>query len=231
MANHNISRARKKELEQIDPFQEKLLRGLAFTRQYKKQLFLILGAFVLVVVIFSAVLYSFSSAEKKASLLVSQASSAYDGAQDPESGYNLVQKDFTDIFDQYGNTAAGKMALIAFARICYDASEFDQAFDYFNRALKAFEKDPAMKNLLLSSIGHTLISQGKTDEAARYFEQVSSADSKVLKDEAYFSLGLIAQTDPDAASEGGRTAFETITTDFPDSMYDPVARHKLGITE
>ena len=68
-----ISRDRKKELEQLDPFQENLLKVMAFIKEFKKQLILIGGAVVLVALIFSGIMYSFQKAEDKADTLVTEA--------------------------------------------------------------------------------------------------------------------------------------------------------------
>ena len=62
-----ISNARRKELEQPDPILEALQRWANTVIQYKKQVAMVLGAIVAVVVVFSATLYSIGRSEDKAS--------------------------------------------------------------------------------------------------------------------------------------------------------------------
>ncbi len=52
MADNKVSNERRRELEQLDPFQENLIKAMALITEYKKQLILIVGAFVLVIAIF-----------------------------------------------------------------------------------------------------------------------------------------------------------------------------------
>ncbi|MBU1698062.1 MAG: tetratricopeptide repeat protein, partial [Proteobacteria bacterium] len=87
MAEQRVSNERKKELEQIDPFQASLLKAMAYAKEYKKQLILIAGAIVLVAVVFSGIMYNFKKAENTAALLVSQALTQYATINDPDKGY------------------------------------------------------------------------------------------------------------------------------------------------
>ena len=79
-----ISRERKKELEQLDPFQENLLKVMAYVKEFKKQLILIGGAVVLVALVFSGIMYSFQKAENTAGVLVTEALKKYTKTNDPE---------------------------------------------------------------------------------------------------------------------------------------------------
>ena len=101
MADQKVSNERKKELEKLDPFQENLLKTMAYVKEYKKQLILIASAVVLVVMVFSGVMYSFQKAENTAAILVSQALKKYADAKDPDKGYAQVKDEFQLIFTDY----------------------------------------------------------------------------------------------------------------------------------
>jgi len=141
MSDQKVSNERKKELEQLDPFQENLIKAMAYAKEYKKQLLLILCSVVAVIMIFSGIMYSFKTAEIRSSSLVAQALNEYGKLDDPVKGYLEVADDFNTIFEKYSNTVAGKMAKVRFAKICFDASEFDQAFDLYKAALHEFENE------------------------------------------------------------------------------------------
>jgi len=56
MAEQKISNERKKELQQMDPFQAGLVKAVNYAKTYQKQLLFITGAVILVVVVFSSVM-------------------------------------------------------------------------------------------------------------------------------------------------------------------------------
>lgn len=229
MANQKVSNERKRELEQMDPFQEKLLKGLAFARQYRKQLMIIGASLLVMIIIFSSVIYSFKAAETRASFLVTLAEKKYAGETDPVKGYAAVKSDFNAIFEEYANTTAGKAARVKFANICFTASDYDTALIHFKAALDAFDSDPAMKNILLSSLGHTRIAQGKNGEAETYFKQILDSQSGILKDEARFTLALLSEKNN--ADDSSRAFLQEIVDEHPDSIYLSIAQNKLNASK
>jgi hypothetical protein len=226
MSDQKVSNERRKELEQMDPFQENLIKAIAFAKAYKKQLGLVIGALVLIVAVVSAILYSFERAENTASALLSQALQSYADANDSQKGYERVKDDFEVLFKDYTNTAAGRQARLEYAKICFDVSKFDQSEAYYKEALGLFSHEALMENFILVSLGH--VSLAKKDEAAavQYFEQVKNSKTPLLKDEALFALGLIAEASGRPAES--RAAFEKIVSDFETSLYYPVAKSKIN---
>ncbi len=226
MADQNVSNERKKELEQIDPFQESLLKAIKYTKEYKKQLILIAGAVVLVVSVFSGIMYSFKKAENTAALLLSQATNTYIEMNEPEKGYETVKDDFQTIFKEYANTTAGKLAKVKFAKICYDASKFDQSFKYYKESLEIFGNEVMMENFLLASLGYVSLAQNDVEKAKKYFSQIENGKIDLLKDEAVFTLGMLHE-----AANGGdksKKMYEKIVSDYETSLYMPIAKSKLN---
>ncbi len=136
MAERGVSNERRKELEQIDPFQENLLKTLAYVKDNQKQFLLILGGILLVIVIFSGIMFSFKNSERIASDLVATAVISYEKASDPVKGFQAVTADFEAVFSEYSNTSAGRMGKVKFAKICFDAGEYDRAFELYKEALE-----------------------------------------------------------------------------------------------
>ncbi|MCG8618675.1 MAG: tetratricopeptide repeat protein, partial [Desulfobacterales bacterium] len=158
MADQGVSNERKRELEQMDPFQEALVKGLNFTASHKKQLGLVIGAVVVVCLIFTAIMYNFKRSEIQASQMVAKATAAYGESmskdQDPQKGYEAVKEQFDSVLDEYANTSAGRMARVSYAKICFDAKEYDKAYDLYNDALENIGNEAGMENFLLSALGN-----------------------------------------------------------------------------
>ena len=225
MAEQKVSNERKKELEQIDPFQAGLIKTIAYTKEYKKQLLVMAGAFVLVAVVFSSVMYSFQKAENSAAVLASQAQAKYDKANDPEKGYIEVENDFKTIFADFPNTAAGEQSLVQFAKISYEASKFDQSYKYYKKALEVFKNDVLMENFLLSALGNVCLVRKDFDEAKKYFMQIKQGKSEILKDEAQFTLAMLYELDNNSAES--KKMYEEIVAEYENSMYFPIAKSKI----
>ncbi len=220
-----VSNDRRKELEELDPFQENLFKALEYVKTYKKQLLFIACGFAAVIVIFSVVIYNIKSSGNKASLLLTETLTQYNKIKDPKEAYVTVEKDFSKLFEDYSNTTAGKMAKIKFAKICYDASEFQKAYDFYNEALADYKGDATIESLLLSSLGRTCLSLDNFKEAKRFFEKITNKNDALLKDEALFNLGMIAEKTGD--NNASNDFYKKIVAEYPDSMYKSLAQYKL----
>lgn len=227
MANQGVSNERKKELEQLDPFQENLIQAMSFVKKHNKQLLLILGAVVVVILVFSGIMSSFERAENKASELMAKAVDQYNkAADDPVKAYEAVRTDFQTILDEYTNTGAGKMARVKFARICFDAKQYDQAHTLYESAYDLFKNETGMKNFLLSSLGHVSLARKDMEAARKYFQQLESGASDLMKDDALFALaGLYGAENKTGAS---REMYEKIVNNHETSIYKAVAENSLA---
>ncbi|MFH1155040.1 MAG: tetratricopeptide repeat protein [Pseudomonadota bacterium] len=220
----NISIARKKELDQPDPFLESLNKSVKMAGKYRKQLIWGLCTVLAVVLIVSGTLYSIKSSERNASELLADTMAKY-SSDDPVKGYEAVKDSFALILEDYSNTTAGRMARMRFAEICSRATQFDKALELYRTALKENKGDAAMENIIGVALGHTCLILNRPEEAEQYFKDVVSSKSTLLKDEARFNLGLMLAARGDAAA--GNEQFKSLIADYPDSMYTPVAKDRL----
>jgi len=225
MAEQGVSNERRKELEQIDPFQEKLFRILALLKENKKQFLLILGAVIVVIIIFSGIMFSFKKSENIASDLVAKAVITYAKADDQVKGFDATKDDFEAIFADYSNTSAGKMGKVKFAKICFDAGEYDRAFELYKEALEMFNNEAGMKNFLLASLGHVSQARNEFDKAKSYFLQIETGSSDLLKDEAQFALAGLYEVSNDM--ESSLKMYEKIVNDHENSIYRTIAESKI----
>lgn len=229
MAEQGVSNERKKELEQMDPFQESLVRGLAYASDHKKQIGLVVGAVVVVCVIFSSIMFSFKRSEINASELVAKAVGEYTTVlakdKDPVKGYEAVKDVFENIFAEYANTSAGRMARVTYAKICFDAGEYDNAYTHYSEALSEMGDEAGMENLLLSALGN--LSQLKKDpeQAKSYYLRIEKGSSDLLKDEARFALALIYESQNDMAAS--LKMYEKIVNEHKTSIYKAIAQTRI----
>ena len=226
MAEKGVSNDRRKELEQLDPFQETLIKAMSFLKEYKKQFIVGAIAVIAVAVVFSGIMYSLQKSEDTAALMISQAIIKYNKINDPDKGYLETKDDFQKIFKEYSNTIAGKQARVKFAKICYEASKFDQSFIYYKDALALFEDDILMENFLLISLGHVSIAKKDYETAKKYFGQVEKSDTDLLKDEAGYALAMLYEETGDKVES--KKMYQKIVSDFQDSIYVPMAKSKIG---
>nr|NJM04184.1 tetratricopeptide repeat protein [Desulfobacula sp.] len=220
-----ISRERKKELEQLDPFQENLLKAMAFVKEFKKQLILIGGAVVLVALIFSGIMYSFQKAENSADIMVTEALKKYAKANDPEKGYLEIEPDIKVVFTEYANTNAGRLAKVKFAKICFEASKFDESYQYYKEALQVFENNELIQNFILASLGHVCIAKKEFGQAKDYFLKIEKGKTDLLKDEARFSLAMLDEASGNTVES--KKMYEKIMTEHENSMYATIAKGKI----
>lgn len=226
MASNSVSRERKRELEQLDPFQENLLKAVAIAKQYKRPLIFGIGAVALVIIVFSGIIYSFERAENKAAQNVTQALKSYAELDDPARDFSKVEESFKHIFSEYANTSAGRQAKVKFAKICYDASKYDLSYKYYKEALEIFENDALMGNLILSSLGQVCLAKKDYEEAEKYFLKIEKGKNDLMKDDARYALAMIYE----AGNKTGESKkmYEKIASGPETSMYHSLASDKLA---
>ena len=225
MANQGVSNERKKELAQMDPFQAGLAKSAEWATAHKKLLMISVGTVVGAVVVFSAIMFSFKQSEIKASELAANAYRTYEAQysrdQDARKGYDAIKDDFQTLFDEYSNTSAGRMALINFGKICFDAKVYDQAFDLYSKALTTVGDKAGVENFLLCALGNICELKNDLDQAKSYYLRVDQGSSNLLKDDARFALAQIYEKLNDM--DAGRQMYEKISESPVNSMYKDIA--------
>ncbi len=229
MANQGVSNERKKELTQMDPFQAGLTKSFEWANTHKKQFMISIGVLVGVLIVFYAIMFSFRQSELKASELAAKAYRKYEGqySQDRDAlkGYNAVKDDFQTLFDEYPNTSAGRMALINFGKICFEAKDYDQAYDLYSRALSTVGDEAGVKNFLLCTMGNICELKNDMEKAESYYLRVEKGASNLLKDDARFALALIYEKRNDTVAGG--QMYEKIVQSQGNSIYKTIAQARI----
>ncbi len=230
MAERGVSNERKKELEQLDPFQENLLKAVAAAKKYKKPLLLGLAALVIAVGAFWAALASFHNAQENAANLLAKAGTVYAGTKDAKAGYDAVKEDFQHIFEEYANTPAGKMARIRFAGIACSAGHYNTAYEMYAAAYEDYKDDPLLKEMLLLSLGNVCVARKDYEKAMDFFDDARGYKGGIWKEQALFMAAQLHDLKNDTASS--RKIYQEFpsgkSSEQPSSIYQEMAKDRVN---
>ncbi len=225
MTDQRISNERKKELEQMDAFQENVFKSVEVAKRYKKPLLLGVVAVIIVIAAFAGTMTSLQHARENASELLAKVIDIRAKNTDPKIAYDVVKQDFQKIFDEYSNTPAGKMARIQFAHMAYLAGDFDTANAMYEKAYEFFQKDTNLKELLLLCRANILVQQKEYDKASALFDKAFGVGNGVWKEQAGFMIARLSEFN--ASSDDIRKNYEKVSGEKSSSMYQEMARDRM----
>jgi len=227
MARTKISR--KDLLKKPDEFITLTGKAIQFASVYQKQLSYGLCALVAVVLVIFGYRFFAHRAETKAFAALAQIMANYEvdkKASSPPEAYRKASEELQRLVKKYGGNAGGKLARVRYANISYDAGDYDKAIELYKQSLNDFTDNQLVYDLILSSLGYAYEGIEDDQDAAKYFEQLSSATDSGMGDEALFNLGLLYEKLGDNASS--RKAFQEIISKYPNSMYFDIVQEKLS---
>jgi tetratricopeptide (TPR) repeat protein len=227
MAKKKITR--KQLLKEPDEFLTVSSKLIRFSVEYKKQISLALSVLLVLIVVILGVRYFSNKAENNAFAMLEKAVTKYESVlkdEDPNKAYREVENDFQKILKKYSGKKGGDLARVTYANICYNAGDFDKAIELFYTALDDFDKNPALKDLILIGLGHSHKERQDYKAAAKYFEMLVSGTDSIMKDEALFNLGwLYAEI---GEHDRSNDAYKKILSDFTDSIYFDLVSEKVA---
>ena len=229
MAAKNISRARKRDLENPDEFITLWTKLFNFTVEHKVQVSCALTSLVVLIIVAAVTVYFLKISENKAFFLLQQGIAKYQTlvqAGNPNKAYLEAEKDFGLIMEKYSGRKGGKLARFTYAEMCYAAGDYDKAIANFNKLLEDFNDEPFLKNLILSGLGYSYKAKKDYKTSVKYFEMIVTTPDYSIKDEALFNLGELyaAIGDKDKSID----AFQKILSDNPASMYTEIVKEKVA---
>jgi tetratricopeptide (TPR) repeat protein len=222
-------KSRKQLLNEPDQFITFSGKLIAFGRSHAKTLLICTG--VAVALLLSAVIIRQVSEtkEKRASEMVEAAVAKYTAAlqdTDPKTAYERVKTDFEDIFDRYGSQQTAKAARLVYADISYKGADADTAVSLYTQALEDFKQTAALKNIILSGLGHAYLLKSEYPESIRYFEMITSGNQKDMRSDALFNLALLYEKTGEAAKS--KALYQQLLAEFPDAMVVDLVKEKIS---
>ncbi len=131
------------------------------------------------------------------------------------------------VVDQYGKTAAGGSAMVLLANKQWSEGQQDAAIATLQKFIAANPEHPALPTAQ-ASLGAKLMTQGKSAEAAKIFQQLAdNSSAKFIAPFALISLGDIAKAGGDIAK--AEASYNKVKSDFADSSFSETATRRLAI--
>lgn len=226
MAKSKISR--KKLLKEPDEFITFTGRLIQFARTYQKELIGGFAVFIGAIVIFSMFQYFSAKNEAEAARLLAESQAKYEenlSSEDAEKALAAVEKDFQRILNDYSGQMAAKHARLFFAHKYFDAKMKDKAIELYKISLKDWDDVPAVKNLVLSSLGYAYEQKNDLKTAATYFDRIKQSNETVGKATAIYNLGRIYAKLGD--SKKSMEAYQVVSKDYPDFIYAEIVTEKI----
>jgi tetratricopeptide (TPR) repeat protein len=215
-----------KEPDQFITFSGKLI---AFGRTHLKTILICAGGILALLLVVATARQISNRNENIASERIEKTVATYSAAledTDSKTAYDRVKNDFNDIFDNFGSKNAVKIARIIFGDISYNAGDADTAIAMYTQALDDFSQSPALKNIVLSGLGHAYILKNDYPQSIRYFETISADRESTLKSGALFNLAWLYEATGE--KEKSTALYEQLLADFPDTMYGDLVREKIN---
>ena len=222
-------KTRKELLKEPDEFITLSSRMLGFIAAYKKTIGYICCGVLAAVVLFSGYIVYSGWRESAAAAQLAQVLATYERLRAETSQDKAVQgvaEDFRRILDDYGNRSNGRIARVLYANLCYEAGDFKQAAELYQRSLAGFADDPLMHFLLLKSLAYSYEGLKEPATAVTYFEQALSAAQKNLQDDVLFHLGELYAKLGDSTKS--TAAFNRLLSDHQDSIYVNMVRERVN---
>jgi tetratricopeptide (TPR) repeat protein len=229
MAKKSISRSRKRDLNDPDEFISFWTKTFDYVTAHKVQVSCALGFFLLLLIVAATVFYFLKQSENKAFSLLDQGIDKYQTllkTEAPDKAYRDAGKDFEEIIKKYSERNGGKLAVLFYADMSYDAKDYDKAITLYASLLADFKNEPFLKNLVLNGLGYAYEAKKDYGTASRYFEMVATAQDYPVKDEALFNLGEIYAATGN--KDKSKSAFEKVLSDYPESMYTEIIKEKMS---
>jgi len=222
-------KSRKELLKKPDEFITLTGRAIQFASVYQKQMSYGLYGLVAVALVVFGYRFFAQRAETKAFALLAQTMANYEvnkKASSPREAYRKASEELQRLVKKYGGNAGGKFARTRYANISYEAGDYHKAIELYRQSLHDFKDNQLVYHLILSSLAYAYQRIEDDRNAAKYFEELSSATDSGIRDEALFNLGLLYEKLGDAA--GSREAFQEIISNYPNSMYFDIVQEKLS---
>lgn len=213
-----------KEPDQFITFSGKLI---AFGQSHLKTILISLGTIVVMLLIVATARQVSHRNENRASEQIEKAMAKYTAAlsdTNPKEAYDQVKSEFNAVFNEYGSKKAVKIARIVYGDISYNAGDTETAVAMYTRALDDFKQSSALKNIVLSGLGHAYLLEAEYPPAIRYFEMISTDKERAMKSDALFNLAWLYETTGEKARS--LALYKELLAEFPDTMYSDLVREK-----
>ncbi|PID73674.1 MAG: hypothetical protein CSB33_02710 [Desulfobacterales bacterium] len=235
MAKKKVSR--KELLREPDRILTASSRLLAWVLAHRIQVIAAVAAVLLLVGGISGARYVSARNEGNAFSLYQQGMDAYETEReksgDTKAAFEKAGGVFSGLFEEYKGCSAVTVGKLAYAKMAYEAGDFETAVRLYREILPEAGDDPVRQEMVLSGLGYASAGAGRIRDAIQYFEQVSAAPHLLLTADALYQLACLYETEGDA--EKSLAMKQRLVDEFDDYpltvlIRDAVAAQKSGET-
>ena len=222
-------KSRKELLKEPDEFMTISGKLIGFAVAHKNQLTYAIAVIVATALIISGFRFISIRSERKAATLLGKSLAKYESLKneaEPAAAYEQLAPELQLILDKYGRKKSGKIARITYANICYEAGNYEKAIALYKTSLNDFEKNPVIRNQLLSNLGYAYEQQEDYQSAVNYFEQLTSAAAGGLRADALYHLGWLYEKL--GQTEKSEAAYSKIVSDHQDFIYIDLVKERMS---
>lgn len=231
---HHISR---KELK-TDEIRDTIVHGAEAALSHQKQIGMVIGAVVLVLLAVFGWRFYFERQNLNASTAFEEANKVFQARirvpgepeqpgettyVDEKNKYDDASKKFIAVAGQYPGTRSGKLAKYYTALCLERLAKFEDALNWLQQAESA--GDAELAALARFQRAQILIKSGKGDEAVQVYQQLIAAPATMVP-KPLVMLTLADYYRKSNAAEA-RKLYSQIQTEFPDSDAARTARERL----
>jgi len=189
-----MSKKVEKKVDELENVQHALTASEAFIEKYQKQIFIGVGAIILVVLVALSVRNFYLEPREVAAqneMYKSQAFFAADSFRVALEGNEPNSMGFKQIASEYGFTASGKLAS-AYAGICYyRLGQYDNAV----KSLSNFDGDDSYFAVsVIGLTGDCYVELNETSKALDYFEKAADLNNQVMSPVYLKKAGLVNES-------------------------------------
>ena len=216
-------------VERTDEFISMTGKVVNWCRDHEKQLYTAGVIAALVIVIITGWSVFATRTENKASSMFSSAQAKYTtilNRSDAKEAAAATNTEFKNVAEEYPRTDAGRLANAMAGQTAFDSGNYDEAIQWWEKALKAMGGDPLEKSRVLLGLGYAYEQKGDHDNAVKMFQQVLDMKMGLGKEDASLSLARLYEAMGDTPKS--TQAYEKFVADFPDSAFAQMAKEKLA---
>jgi len=210
-----MAKKEERQHNELENVQHALTSTEAFIEKYQKQILIVVGSIILVVLLVMSFKNFYLDKREIAAqneISKSQAAFAADSFRIALEGKGVESLGFKEIASEYGITSTGKLAS-AYAGICYfKLGQYEEAVKYLS---KYSGSDNYFSVSVIGLIGDCYVNLNDNSKAIGYFEKAAGKDNAVLSPVYLKKAGLIYESQNEA--EKAEKVYTQIKEKYPKS--------------
>lgn len=130
------------------------------------------------------------SRDEKSSFLLSEIMDLIKNDSNSGSSMKAIEEKIKDLKKNYSSAESVKIAELVFASYLYDIKKYEEAAKSYDASFNYMKKDSLFGRIAKAGAGYSYMMIKDNKKAVSSFEEITSSDLYLAKDEAFFNKGL-----------------------------------------